>query len=305
VKNFNSGKVMRKFFGSNKAFLAIIVGALIVGGVIYFGNSRDVPSSVAPTDLSEAKCLAPSQVLVTKVIDGDTIVVEGGYHIRLLGIDTDEKGYPCYEAAKSRLEELVLNKKVKLEKDKTDVDKYGRCLRYVFADGENIDLQLVKEGLAVARFYEPDVKYKNEIAKAEKEAIDNKIGCKWNPTENNKEKIDISKLNWTELTKEKLGYDVVNACQASKYLGKEMIVQGVIVDTYNSPKSNTVFLNFEKFYPNQCFTAVIFSSDLPNFVESPEDYYLNKGVRVFGKIKTYNGKPEVILEKPSQIEIGE
>ena len=107
---------MRKFFGSNKAFLAIIVGALIVGGAIYFGNSRNVPSSVAPTDLSEAKCLAPSQVLVTKVIDGDTIVVEGGYHIRLLGIDTDEKGYPCYEAAKSRLEELVLNKKVKLEK---------------------------------------------------------------------------------------------------------------------------------------------------------------------------------------------
>jgi endonuclease YncB( thermonuclease family) len=117
-------------------------------------------------------------LVVTKVIDGDTIVVEGGWHVRLIGIDADEKGYPCYEQAKKRLENLILEKQIKLEKDQTDLDQYDRCLRYVFLNGINIDVQLVLEGLAVARFYD-DVKYKAEISSAEKQAIAGKIGCKW------------------------------------------------------------------------------------------------------------------------------
>ena len=113
------------------------------------------------------------------MIDGDTVVVEGGYHVRLLEIDADEKGYPCYESAKTRLEKLVLGKMVKLKKDQTDVDQYGRCLRYIFIGDTNVDMQLVKEGLAIARFYAPDLKYKDQITTAEKQAEQNKTGCKW------------------------------------------------------------------------------------------------------------------------------
>ena len=94
-------------------------------------------------------------------------------------MDADEKGYACYEPAKIRLEELILGKQVLLQKDKTDLDQYGRCLRYIFIGNTNIDVQLVKEGLAIARFYEPDVKYKTEITAAEKEAKAGKLGCKW------------------------------------------------------------------------------------------------------------------------------
>ncbi|MBI3631383.1 MAG: thermonuclease family protein [Candidatus Staskawiczbacteria bacterium] len=181
---------MKEFFEENKIFLAIISGATIISVGIYFGlqnyskvktySSFNIVSgeNVLKVD-NISRCLAESEVLVTKVIDGDTIVVEGGYHVRLLDIDADEKGLPCYQDAKTRLEELVLNKKIWLEKDKTDVDQYKRCLRYVFLDKQNIDLQLVKEGLAIARFYEPDIKYKNEITLAEKTAINAKIGCKW------------------------------------------------------------------------------------------------------------------------------
>ena len=128
------------------------------------------------------KCEASENTIVTKVIDGDTVVVEGGWHVRLLGMDADEKGYPCYDAAKTRLENLVLSKQVTLEKDVSDVDQYGRCLRYIFLNGANIDTQLVAEGLAVARFYEPDVKYRAQITSAEQQAQQNKIGCKWNGT---------------------------------------------------------------------------------------------------------------------------
>lgn len=291
---------MKKFFERNKIFLVIIIGALIIGGVIYvkFLKSSNSPS---PSSSSPTKCLVPSETIVTKVIDGDTVIVEGGYHVRLLGIDADEAGYPCYQAAKSRLEELVLNKEVRLEKDQTDIDQYERCLRYIFLGNQNINLQLVKEGLAIARFYGPDVKYKDEIATAEKEAIENKIGCKWGRAELPPPPSEPGKFN--ELTTEKTGLEVVFACNAGNYYGQELIVEGKVVSTYRS-KTNTVFLNFEKAYPNQCFTGVIFSSDLYKFVESPEKYYLNKTVRVKGIIKEYQGKPEIILKDPAQIEAG-
>ncbi len=124
-------------------------------------------------------CKVPSVVIVTKVIDGDTVIVEGGYSVRLLGIDTDERGEPCYEEAKEYLEDLVLGREVRLERDEEDVDKYGRCLRYIFVDGKNVNLELVRKGLAVARFYLPNVKYHKEITNAEEMAIKEKIGCKW------------------------------------------------------------------------------------------------------------------------------
>lgn len=116
--------------------------------------------------------------MVTRVIDGDTVIADGE-SVRLLGIDTDERGGPCYKEAKERLEELVLNREVLLESDTEDKDKYGRYLRFLFLDSRNIDLQLVGEGLAVARFSPGNEKYKNVIIAAEKQARENKIGCKW------------------------------------------------------------------------------------------------------------------------------
>ena len=169
--------------------IAVIVGALIIGFFIYITfakNPFEIESSYPAANdqdkavaLESLPCGANSNTMVTKVIDGDTVVVEGGYHVRLLGIDADEKNYPCYDAARVRLEQLLLGKTVVLEKDKTDIDRYGRCLRTLFYGDKNISVALVKEGLAVARFYPPDVKYKSEISLAEKQAIENNTGCKW------------------------------------------------------------------------------------------------------------------------------
>jgi endonuclease YncB( thermonuclease family) len=198
---------MRKFLWEDyKNFFAIIIAAIIIGGFLYFGlknNAQPKIQNVSPTikiqtpnapqnlsiqpqiksdqatNANGATCGASENTIVTKVIDGDTVVVEGGWHVRLLGMDADEIGYPCYEPAKTRLENLVLSKNVVLQKDVSDVDQYGRCLRYIFLGSTNIDTQLVAEGLAVARFYQPDVKYRAEITAAESQAQQNKIGCKW------------------------------------------------------------------------------------------------------------------------------
>lgn len=293
---------MKDFFEKNKIFFAIIIGALIIGGAIYFSGVVMETKKSGGESGKEGTCenipVLPDGTLrmATKVIDGDTFIIEGGYSVRILGIDADERGYPCYEAAKTGLEELILNREVRLEKGKEDLDQYCRYLRYVFLDSQNISLELVKEGLAVARS-SPE-----EIAKAEKEANDNKVGCKWGERKIIEEKK--AELQWEKLTTEKLGFDVVGACLAGKYLGSELIVEGQVVDTHRDLKSNTIFLNFEKAYPNQCFTGVIFSSDLYKFVQSPEDYYLNKTVRIMGEVKEYKGRPQIILETPNQIEIG-
>ena len=315
---------MRNFLKENKVFIAIIIGASIVGGAIYFsGTKTEKELSKGQETTSTQKCLNIPELsdgilkIATKIIDGDTFLIEGGYSVRVLGIDADERGYPCYEAAKTGLEELILNKEVRLEtpkqnkfatgqEEKEDLDQWCRYLRYVFLGSQNISLELVKEGLAVARSSPEDVKYREEITQAEKEAKENKVGCKWSAyTKASADKSSDEKVvfQWEKLTTEKLGFDVVGACLAGKYLGRELIVEGKVADAYRS-KTNTVFLNFEKAYPNHCFTGVIFSSNLYKFVQNPEDYYLNKTVRIMGEVKEYQGRPEIILETPNQIEIG-
>jgi|SRR3989344_7583923 len=164
----------------------IILGTLVFGGFIYlYGFDEPIIENDAPIRTSESIsiqepiCGAGGSAMVTKVIDGDTIVVSGGWHVRILGIDADEKNEPCHDSAKTRLEELLLGKRIALQKDITDVDKYQRCLRNIFLGTENIAVQLAREGLVRATFYPPDEAYKNEIMLAQKEATDYNIGCKW------------------------------------------------------------------------------------------------------------------------------
>jgi hypothetical protein len=189
-----------------------------------------------------------------------------------------------------------LNKKVSLEKGSEDFDKYCRYLRYVFLENENIGEKLIAEGLAVARLDLKDEKYKNELIEAEKRARESKTGCKWG-----ERKVEKENENWRRLSEEKTNKKVIPACEAQNFLGKEVIVEGRVADVYVSKKNN-VFLNFERPYPNQCFTAVIFSKNLRNFKEDPKKFYLKK-VRVLGKIKEYREKTEIILEDSNQIEV--
>lgn len=290
-----------------KIFFSVSILFLIAVLIFYFSEKKEiknlganlVKSCQGIPDLSDK-----NTKIVTKVLDGDTFLIEGGYAVRILGIDADEKGYPCYEEAKKKLEELILNKEVVLEKGTKNFDQYCRYLRYVLIDDKNVALELVKEGLAVARFSPEDSKYREEISEVEKEARENKIGCKWQISNKEEEREENKfSLHWKKLKTETTGLKVISSCQAGNYYGKEVIVEGKVVDGYRS-KTNTVFLNFEKPYPNQCFTAVIFNSDQDKFVKNPEIFYEGKIIRVRGLVKEYQGKPEIILKDPSQIEIG-
>ncbi|RLG12628.1 hypothetical protein DRN73_02100 [Candidatus Pacearchaeota archaeon] len=98
--------------------------------------------------------------IVERVIDGDTIVVDG-VHIRLLGINSPEKGEEYSKEATGYLRDIIFNKTVSLEYGKNKKDKYGRTLAYVFLNNENINLNSVRNGFS--NFYFPSGKDKHYL----------------------------------------------------------------------------------------------------------------------------------------------
>lgn len=128
--------------------------------------------------LSLSGCLAPSQtatdtVRVIEVIDGDTITIAGGDRVRYIGIDTPEI-HPQVEAfgleAWQANRELVEGKTIRLERDVSETDKYGRRLRYIRVDGTMVNAELVRRGLAQAKAYPPDTRYQTYLEQVEAEA---------------------------------------------------------------------------------------------------------------------------------------
>jgi len=119
---------------------------------------------------------------VASVVDGDTIKLENGQVVRYIGIDTPETVHPskpvqCFgKEASAKNKEMVLGKEVRLVKDVSETDKYGRILRYVYVGDDLINDYLVRNGYASSYSYPPDVKFQDQFKQAETEARTNKRG---------------------------------------------------------------------------------------------------------------------------------
>jgi micrococcal nuclease len=140
-----------------------------------------ITDQTSPTPIPEANG-EKETVLVTRVIDGDTIEIEGGQKIRYIGIDTPESKHPskpiqCFsKEATERNRQLVEGKQIQIEKDVNETDRYGRLLRYVYIDDEMINQKLVAEGFAKASAYPPDVKYQELFNEAQRLAEQQSLG---------------------------------------------------------------------------------------------------------------------------------
>lgn len=163
-------------------FFAVII-------IIYLGFAGYwLKNSFNPSFLYSAPIITPTvtsaaeTVTVTRVIDGDTIEIEGGERVRYIGINTPETVDPrqkvqCFgREASEKNRELVAGKKVRLERDVSEWDKYKRLLRYVYVNETFVNLELVKQGFALTATFPPDVKYQKLFLEAEKEARENKRG---------------------------------------------------------------------------------------------------------------------------------
>lgn len=131
---------------------------------------------------------SPSAYPVIKVLDGDTIAVNldnKNEVVRLVGINTPEtvdprKPVECFgEESSRKLKALLEGKVVSLEGDATqsDRDRYGRLLRFVFINGEDVGLVMLREGYAAESLYS-DVphKYRDAYLEVQREAQESKRG---------------------------------------------------------------------------------------------------------------------------------
>lgn len=113
---------------------------------------------------------------VEAVIDGDTVILEGDHHIRLLGINAPEvarkdKPGEVGGMAATRWLRQYKDKHLKIEFDSEHRDAYGRFLAHLFDDqGRHINVALVQDGLAVASIIPPNLKYTEQLLVAQRNA---------------------------------------------------------------------------------------------------------------------------------------
>jgi micrococcal nuclease len=131
----------------------------------------------------EERSRPPQEALVVRVIDGDTLVLAGGIKVRVLGIDApviERDGQPAdflALKAKAVLNELTLNRMISLEYDQVRYDHYGRLLAYLrLADRTLVNAELVRRGLARVYFIAPNLRYREELLAAQREAIEAQRG---------------------------------------------------------------------------------------------------------------------------------
>ena len=148
--------------------IGALAGALLLAGMTAGCGGGDRTSAPESS-------LAPGAARVTRVVDGDTIIVDLGGRtekVRLLGIDTPETKSPtkpvqCFgkEASAHTADLLAPGTEVRLERDVEERDVYGRLLAYVYRASDNlfVNLDLVRGGYASLLTYQPNVAHVTEL----------------------------------------------------------------------------------------------------------------------------------------------
>jgi micrococcal nuclease len=124
---------------------------------------------------------AAEGAVVAHVIDGDTIELVDGRVIRLVQIDTPERGDECYGDAASALTRRLLppGTGIRVEQDPAldQADKFGRRLAYVWKGDEDVNVTLVREGAAGVWFYDGRRgRHANELLRAAEQALTQEKG---------------------------------------------------------------------------------------------------------------------------------
>ncbi|MBL7156466.1 MAG: thermonuclease family protein [Candidatus Pacebacteria bacterium] len=164
--------------GSNESLRKYLAGIFITL-IALFGAGSLMDSETGLDIVSET---GSELVEVVRVIDGDTLEIDNGSVVRLLGIDSPERDECYYSEAKQALNELVLGENVKLEKDIFGTDNFGRLLRYVFLpEGDFINDvfvndYLLEQGFANTLLMSNSQKYRDILIHSRNEAVTDERG---------------------------------------------------------------------------------------------------------------------------------
>ncbi len=156
--------VIQFFFNKNSPLLKIS------------SNPTNIPTPVIATPYEKQK------VKVIRIVDGDTIEIEGKQKVRYIGVNAPELHDPrrpieCYgQTAADENKRLVEGKEVYIQRDISETDKYKRLLRYLWIGDIFVNDYLVRQGFAQVSTFPPDVRYQQQFLEAQKEAIEKDRG---------------------------------------------------------------------------------------------------------------------------------
>ena len=105
-------------------------------------------------------------------------------------------------------------------------------------------------------------------------------------------------IPWERLDQPTTAELTVDWTDAKDHVGEFIAVEGTVVDTHNSGRA--CFLNFTTEWRGTFYLAIL-GSNMDDYPESPERYFLNKKVRAVGKVAMYRDRPQIVIESPQHI----
>lgn len=187
VRVFGRGSIRRPVMLCTAAFAAIVVASGL-SSVLYPGLVERVGIGNSPTvgGMGTGSTAASStEVTMIRAVDGDTVeispAIDGIEDVRLIGMDTPETSGDCgTEPLAETAEDYTARYaggRLTLEFDEERTDRYGRLLAYVYmADGEMLNEELVREGLAQVATFPPNVRHEEDFLEAQVRAREESAG---------------------------------------------------------------------------------------------------------------------------------
>lgn len=229
---------------------------------------------------------------VASVTDGDTVVLDNGLVIRLIGTQAPKlplgrenfAAWPMAEEAKARLEAIALGKAVEIRYGGAERDRHDRVLGQMFVTGSPetwVQRQMIAEGLARVYSFPDSRACLDELLAAESRARTMKLGIWADPY------YTVRRADRPETL--------------SQRAGQYELVEGRVLLAEKS--GGRVFLNFGRYWKED-FTAVIDGRAQRLFADSGIDPLVLEGalVRVRGWVDDRDG-PRIEITHPEQIEV--
>jgi len=228
------------------------------------------------------------QARVTAVIDGDTVVLDDGRQVRLVGIQAPKlalgrpnfAAWPLGEESKSALSEMVLNRDVNLHLGTTPQDRHGRVLAHLTRAQDDLWLQgeMLKRGLARVYTFPDNRALGGELLSLERQARSDARGM------------------WA------LPFYALRTVDNAQFdIGTFQIVEGRV--QYTAKIKKRIYLNFGADWRSD-FTIKVSVRDERLFQDAGIDLLALKGqrVRVRGWLKSQNGAM-IELDHPERLEL--
>ncbi len=257
-----------------------------------FGIAVALATSFAGMAMAETRHAAPGPEPVLEgstraIVDGDTLVLETGAEVRLVGIQAPKlplgrrnfRTWPLAEEAKRTLADLAAGKKLKLSYGGRKTDRHGRLLAHLHtATGVWIQGALLEAGMARVYSFPDNRSRVEEMLARERTARAARRGIWSHPF-----------------------YAIRTPDDAGRHIGTFQLVEGTVVSA--AIVRGRGYLNFGKNWKTD-FTVAIAPRALRRFWRGlpPVTALEGRRVRVRGWLKSYRG-PLIDATHPEQIEI--